>query len=65
MRHRYIPEQPQLRIRPRTHQRPDLAKIQEYEAPITIDNGEDMPSIGILDFTARLLLKPTTGARRP
>lgn len=58
MRHMNIPEQPQLRIRPRNHQRPDLAKIQEQKAPITIDNGEDMPSIGILDFTAKLLLPP-------
>lgn len=64
MRHMYIPDQPQVRIRPRTHQRPDLAKIQEQKAPITIDNGEDMPSIGILDFTAKLLLAPR-GPVRP
>lgn len=58
MRHMFIPDQPQVRIRPRTHQRPDLVRAEEQKAPITIDNGEDMPSIGILDFTAKLLLPP-------
>ena len=65
MRHMIIPDQPQVRIRPRTHQRPDLVKLEEDKAPITIDNGEDMPSIGILAFKARLLLEPTKGSVRP
>jgi len=53
---RFTPGQPENRIRPRTHPRPDLVKIQEDKEPIALRNDQKRPSIGILAFTARFLL---------
>ena len=57
-RDRYIPDQAENRIRPRTHPRPDLVKIQEDKEPIALRNDQKRPSIGILAFAARFLIQP-------
>lgn len=52
-----IPEQPLIKIRPRTDQAPDLVKVEENIEPPTIHFAPGRENRGMFDFRAKLLLE--------